>query len=139
MKQIALLFSLFAIQFISFSQEKVQGIVFQKMTFNEAIQLSKQTGKPIFIDAYTVWCGPCKYMEKKVFTNSDVANYFNTHFINLKVEMEKDAEGPELARKYRVTGYPTMLFIDGEEKVIKRQMGAVESAVLIDLGKSALK
>ena len=124
---------------VLFGQSAVSGIQFQDITYKEAIELSKETGKPVFIDAYTVWCGPCKYMEKKVFTDEMLGKFFNEHFINIKVEMEKDAEGPELARKYRVTGYPTLLFIDQSERIISKQIGAVDGVILLDVGKSVSK
>ncbi len=136
MRKLALLFSLLVLQFVAFSQEQGSGIVFQKLTFEEAKALSKQTGKPIFMDAYTVWCGPCKYLDKKVFVDEEVGAYFNKNFINIKVEMEKDVDGPMLAQKFKVRGYPTLLFINSEGQMIKQQVGALGAPALLDFGKS---
>ena len=87
------------------------GIEFDHLTFEEAKAKALEENKLIFIDAYTSWCGPCKRMAANVFTNEAVGAYFNENFINLKIDMEK-GEGPAIGRKYRVAGYPTLLFVD---------------------------
>ena len=140
MKKVILLFTIISLHLgFTFSQETSNGIVFQQITYKEALSLSKSTGKPIFIDAYTVWCGPCKYMDKRVFSSPEVGKYFNEHFINLKIEMEQNTEAPEVARRFRVMSYPTMLFIDGDERLLNKQIGAVDGVVLIDQAKSVIK
>lgn len=109
--------------FTSSKPVKDDGIQFQSMTVADAMELSKETGKLIFIDCYTDWCGPCKRMAATSFKDKEVAAVFNDQFINIKVEMEKDAEGPEMARKYRVQAYPTLLVIDGTGRVVKQVVG----------------
>ncbi|MDO5663876.1 MAG: thioredoxin domain-containing protein [Bacteroidia bacterium] len=88
----------------------VTGISFENMSFNEVLEIAKKENKLIFMDAYTSWCGPCKQMAQTVFTNEKVGDFFNKNFINVKIDMEK-GEGPDLAKKYGVTAYPTYLLI----------------------------
>ncbi len=61
------------------------------MTMNEALEAQKQTPKKIFMDVYTVWCGPCKLLDKNTFSNKDVINYVNENFYAVKF----NAEGTE--------------------------------------------
>lgn len=119
-------------------KQEDEGIKFQNLTYEDALKLSKRTGKPIFIDCYTSWCGPCKVMAGKTFTDKEVGEYFNKNFINLKVEMEKDADGPELARLFKVRAYPTLLFVDGNGDLIKQSLGMIGPNVLMDLAKSVV-
>ena len=49
------------------------------------------------MDCYNSWCGPCKMLAKEVFTDPDVAAFFNEKFVNAKVDMEK-GEGPALKK-----------------------------------------
>lgn len=114
------------------------GITFKKKPFEEAKKEAKKSGKLIFIDAYTDWCGPCKRMAATSFKDPKVGEMFNKNFINLKIEMEKDKDGPELARKYRVVAYPTLLIIDGNGKLVKQSVGMKSSDQLIALAKSVL-
>lgn len=114
------------------------GIHFESMTFEEAMKEAKKTGKLIFIDAYTDWCGPCKRMAATTFKDPEVAALFNKNFINIKVEMEKDKDGPELARRYRVVAYPTLLFVDGNGKLVKQSIGMKNSNQLTALANSLL-
>ncbi|POY36770.1 hypothetical protein C3K47_10460 [Solitalea longa] len=93
--------------------------------------------KIIFMDCYTSWCGPCKKLAKEVFTYNEVADYFNTHFINAKFDMEK-GEGPDLAKQYGVKAYPTLIFIDAEGKLISKREGALEISALLDFAKKSV-
>jgi thioredoxin 1 len=99
------------------------GIQFKDLTFEQAKAEAKKTGKLIFMDAYASWCGPCKMMDRNTFSDEAVGKFFNDKFINLKIDMEKSADGPTLSRAYSVTAYPTFLWIDGDGKVVKREMG----------------
>lgn len=102
--------------------QPAKGIDFFHGSFQEAQVKAKKEGKVIFMDAYTVWCGPCRHMAATAFKNEKVAEFYNSHFINLKVDMEK-GEGPQLARKYRVMAYPSLFYIRTDGSVVKRYVG----------------
>jgi thioredoxin-related protein len=113
------------------------GIHFFKGTMAEAQELAAKEHKIIFMDAYTAWCGPCKRMARDVFSDPEVGQFFNKHFINIKVDMEK-GEGPRLAGKYRVNSYPTLLFLDEKGEVVHAAKGGRPSDQFLGLGKIAL-
>ncbi len=103
--------------------KSLSGIKFSNLTLQKAIKQAKSSGKLIFIDVHTSWCGPCKEMAKTTFTDSEVGSVFNKRFINLKIDAEEDQDGPALSRAYSVTAYPTLLFINGEGKLVKKLVG----------------
>ncbi len=113
------------------------GITFFQGTWSEALAAAKKQKKLIFVDAYAVWCGPCKFMANNVFPDKAVGEYFNKNFINYKFDMEK-GEGPEFARKYQVNAYPTLLFINAAGEVSHRQTGASDAAGFLKVGEAAL-
>jgi thioredoxin 1 len=113
-----------------------EGIDFKSKTFEDALKEAQKSGKLIFIDAYTEWCGPCKKMAATSFMEPEVATLFNAKFINLKIEMEKSADGPMIAQKYSVRAYPSLLFINGDGKVVKYAVGYQTAEQLVALGKS---
>lgn len=130
-----LLLATMAIGFQVHAQQ--QGISFFKGTWQEALEQAAQERRLIFVDAYTTWCGPCKKMSKEVFPVNKVGQFYNQHFINVKMDMEK-GEGPTFAQKYRVTAYPTLLFINAEGEAVQVARGSRSVEQLLQLGKSAL-
>ncbi len=113
-----------------------EGIKFESISFKEAKALAKEQGKIIFIDSYTSWCGPCKLMAKNEFINADLGQLYNSKFINLKIDIEKDADGPEIAKLYKIRAYPTLLYINGDGKLVKTLVGYQYANDLISIGKS---
>ena len=100
-----------------------EGIQFSRLPFAEALKKAGQEKKLIFIDCYTTWCGPCKMMSEQVFTLKHIGDFFNEHFVNLKVDMEK-GEGPDLQKRYAVNAFPTMMLLDAEGRVVYKMVGA---------------
>ncbi|MBT3647117.1 MAG: thioredoxin family protein [Flavobacteriales bacterium] len=131
------LVSLFFIQAIPLAEEESVGIEFFQGTWEEALQTAEKGNKMIFLDAYTTWCGPCKLLKRNVFPNERVGKFYNKNFINVKVDMEKGI-GRKLSSRYRVTVYPTLLFIDGEGNMIKKAVGYHPAQQLIELGRSVI-
>lgn len=114
-----------------------QGMEFEHGTFNEALAKAKKENKLIFMDCYTTWCGPCKYLSKNIFTQKEVGDFFNKEFVNVKMDCEK-GEGPVLASKYGVSSYPTLLFIDANGKAVHKLVGGMPAEDLIKGAKAAL-
>lgn len=120
------------------SNSNDKGIVFQDITFNQALAQAKKENKPIFMNVYAVWCGPCTNLKKTTFQSDKVGSVFNTNFINISVDAEK-GEGIELSRKYEVTAHPLMLVLDSNGKVQKRILGYVKEDQLLKEVSSYLK
>lgn len=99
-------------------------IVFEKCSWAELKAKSKTAGKPIFVDCYTEWCGPCKMMANKVFKEAAVAEYFNANFVNYKLDMEK-GEGPEINKLYNIRSFPTFLFLDHNGTILNVIVGGM--------------
>lgn len=118
------------------ADEGTTGIQFTNTAWKEVLKRAKAEKKIIFLDAYASWCGPCKVLQKRVFTQKAVGDYYNNRFINVKMDMEK-GEGPALSQLYPLEAYPTLLFIDGNGRVVKKVVGAPQSAdELINIAKS---
>ena len=93
--------------------------------------------KLVFVDVYTTWCLPCRLMDEEVFTDQKVANFLNDNFINYKVDAEKD-NGPSIAAVYEVGVYPTLLFMDGQGRVLVKKEGVAMQTELLELARQAL-
>lgn len=112
--------------------ENKGGIVFEPLTLDKAVAKAKAEGKLVFIDCYTDWCVPCRKMANEVFTQPAVGGYFNKRFVCLKMDME-NGEGPEVAKRYGVNAYPTLLVIGTDGKEMKRVLGARKAEELLQL------
>ena len=58
------------------------------VSFEKAVELNKKNPKPILIDVYTTWCGPCKMMSAQTFGNEKIANYLNKNYYCVKFDAE---------------------------------------------------
>src|SRR5690349_11083243 len=63
---------------------------------------AKAGNKYIFMDAFTTWCGPCRFMSRNMFPMESVRNFFNDKFINVKVQLDTARnEIDEIKRWYK--------------------------------------
>lgn len=121
--------------FSAYTQNR--SIEFNHAAWQEVIAKAGKENKAIFVDAYTTWCGPCKFMAANVFTNDTVADFFNGNFVSAKIDMEK-GEGVELAKKWEVKAYPSFLFFDPKGELMHRACGSMSNNAFIEVGKDAL-
>lgn len=103
--------------------------------WNTAIEDAKASGKLIFLDIYATWCGPCKYLENNVYTDTGLGAYYNDNYINLKMDGETTF-GAQMARKYSLSAYPTMYYLNADEKVITKLVGVREAEPLTTIGET---
>lgn len=141
MKKISLIFLILTMWFNTTlsAQETTKGISFHdNKPWKEILQLAKKENKLIFMDCYTSWCGPCKALAKNVFTQEKVGDFFNPRFINVKYDMEK-GDGKMLNEQYKkhIIGYPTLLLINAEGKVLQQLAGYKDADELIEGIRSA--
>ncbi|RUT79403.1 thioredoxin family protein [Ancylomarina longa] len=110
------------------------GITFFTGSWEQAVELAKQENKPIFLDISTSWCGYCRRMKANVFTDADVAAFYNASFINVSLDAEH-GEGSVLAGKYRVSAYPSFLFFNSDGSFSSQTAGYRNSDNFLELGK----
>jgi thiol:disulfide interchange protein len=120
---IGFLHSSFRVQDKTTNTDKTVGIAFADLSLVDAKALAKKKKKIIFIDAYASWCGPCKLLDKNTFSDASVGTYFNEKFINLKIDCEKHPDGRTVASTYSVSAYPTLIWIDADGNLVKKEVG----------------
>ena len=117
---------------------KGDGIRFYDKSWQEVLNKARAEHKPIFLDIYASWCGPCKMLKRETFPDKDAGEYFNAHFVNTSFDGEV-GDGIMLASKFNIEGYPALFVLDENGKVIKTSMGFLNADELIQFGKHALK
>jgi thiol-disulfide isomerase/thioredoxin len=116
---------------------KGDGIKFMEADWSKALQEAKKQNKPVFLDAYTTWCGPCRMLKQNTFTDKAVGEFFNKNFINVALDMEK-GDGIAVGAKYQINAYPTLIITDADQKSVSVTEGYMGPARLLEFGKSVL-
>jgi thioredoxin-related protein len=111
-------------------------MTFEQGTWKEVLAKAQQQNKPIFVDFYAVWCGPCKFMTKNVFTDPEVGEYYNTNFLSYKIDAEK--EELDLVASIKIDAYPSLFYFDPKGNVITKNVGALDSKGFKKFGEGVL-
>lgn len=93
-------------------------------TLEDIMADATSKNKMVFIDFYTTWCGPCKWMDSNVFNHNEITSKLNRDFVSYKVDAE-DFEGVNTALKYNVAAYPTYIFLTPKGEIIHRFEGMI--------------
>lgn len=114
-----------------------EGITFQYISLDEALEKAKAENKPLFIDIYATWCGPCKMLDRDVFIDDDLGAYMNENFINLKLDGEK-GDGDVLMTQFDMSAFPTMLYLSADKIELNRIVGYVDANSLLETSKTVI-
>lgn len=90
--------------------------------FNELIQ----SPKPVLVDFYAEWCGPCQMMKPRIL---DVAERMGDDVKVIQIDIDKEKE---LAERFRIQSVPTLIiFKNGKQQW--RQSGVISAHALMQL------
>jgi thioredoxin-related protein len=127
------------------------GIIFsKKLTWEQVKEKARKENKYIFIDCFTTWCGPCRKMDQEVFSNDTVGEFMNQRFISVRVQMDKTTkddpsvrkwyqEIEKMQREWKVTAYPTLVFLSPMGKIVHKAEGYKQPEEFIKTAEIALQ
>lgn len=104
------------------------------LSWQQIKEKARTENKYIFLDCYTTWCGPCKRMDKEVYTNDTLGAFMNDKFISIKVQMDKSSTDNEqtkswyndaiaIENEYRVNSFPTFIFLSPQNTWVHKAEG----------------
>ena len=88
-------------------------------SLEKAIANAKSQGKPVMIDFYATWCAPCKLLDQQIYPTPGVVEEAE-NFVSVRLDVDLHSE---TARKYKVGGLPTVVFLDTSGKEFYRMVG----------------
>lgn len=120
------------------------------ITFEEAVRLLPSSPRPIMIDVFTDWCGWCKVMDKKTFSDPEVTNYLNANFHSVKFNAESrdtvflgdkvfvykpEYKSNELAISLLggKMSYPSVVFLDSKLQMLTVVPGFIEAPQMLEI------
>lgn len=101
---------------------------FASLSLKEALAQAKKEKKVVFVDFYTTWCGPCKMLDQTTWKDDKVIAFLKEKTVAIKLDAEVDTDS---ASKYKVTAYPTMVFIKPDGTEIDRMIGYCQPAAFL--------
>jgi len=128
---------------------KNKGIHFEKgLTWQQVKEKAEKENKYIFVDCYATWCGPCKMMDKNIYTNESLGDFINKEFVSIRLQCDTSkndspdiqtwyGDAHRLLLEYNINEYPTFLFFSSTGEVVHRGLGYQTCDNLMALSKDA--
>ncbi|MDA3838189.1 MAG: thioredoxin family protein [Candidatus Delongbacteria bacterium] len=96
-------------------------------SYSTAIAKAKKSGKKLLLDfTGSDWCGWCVRLDNEVFSKKEFQNYAKDNLILVKLDFprsikqsnELKKQNKSLANKFGIKGYPTIILLDNNEKLL---------------------
>ncbi|HEY2349405.1 MAG TPA: thioredoxin family protein [Puia sp.] len=138
MRNIALIIGFVCFHLLSFCQGR--GMQFEHgLTWQQILAKAKKDNKYIFVDCYTTWCGPCKYMAKNIFPLQETGDAVNPNFICVGIQIDSTDHDSDTIKRvyadarmietvYNIRAYPTFLYFNPEGRLVHRTVGSTINA-----------
>ncbi len=106
------------------AQAKPAAKIAWRTSLSTAMQEAQRQHKPLMVDFFATWCGPCKMLDAQTYTDKNVIRE-SKNFVAVRLDVDKNTE---LAKKYKVDGIPNVLFLRPDGSVAQSEVGFIEPA-----------
>jgi thiol:disulfide interchange protein len=120
----------------SLQHNRVATAVTFRTSWEQAAGEARESGKVIFADFYADWCGPCRAMDKEVFSRQEFAAALEPMAVPLRVDLQSEA-GAALAARYNVEFIPNYIVLQADGEVLARGDGEISGDRLLNMVRDA--
>lgn len=99
------------------------GSTLKWLGIEEAKALAASQKKPVLVDVYAEWCGPCKNMDKTVFPDDSVQLILKSRYVLAKINGDDPVFGDTLRKQFHIKAYPTYIVLTPTGRERKRYVG----------------
>ncbi len=124
---IAVLLAAIWFPFLATAQETQKPAIAWQTDYHEAVKLAKEQNKPLLIDFFATWCGPCRMMDEQVYTDPEVITATSA-YVTVKVDIDADEK---TAMAYGVHSIPRNVVLNVHGEMIGDRLGFMESEEFI--------
>ena len=102
------------------------------ITYEEALEISKQNGKYILIDFSAVWCANCFELKEKVFESEELKNIIENNLIFIEVDVDKRKD---IAKEFDIKWLPWIIIIDKDKNILytKNSFSSFDNKIAIEI------
>ena len=114
---------------------KAHGPIQWTDSLEKAKKIALKTHKPIMMDFWATWCGPCKQMLATTYKDKKVLEK-SKQFVPVLINVD---ESPDVAKKFKIDVIPVLLFLDSKGKIIEHSKGFQNSEDVLKMMSNAIK
>ena len=109
------------------AQAKPAAKIAWRTSLPAAMKEAQRLRKPLMVDFFATWCGPCKMLDAQTYTDKKVIAE-SKNFVSVHIDVDKNQA---LAQKYKVNGIPNILFLRPDGSVAQSEVGFIEPAEFV--------
>jgi thiol:disulfide interchange protein DsbD len=95
--------------------------LWMQQDFEGALARARSEHKLVLVDTYAEWCAQCKELDEKTWPEPRLREWIQRSAVAIRIDADKVR--PDIATRFRISGFPTVLLLDEEGRELKRFVG----------------
>ncbi|WP_044207361.1 DUF255 domain-containing protein [Flammeovirga sp. OC4] len=114
-----------------------QQVDFFEGKWEEVLKEAKKKDLQVYVGVNTPYCESCKEMDRHVYSDKEVARFYNEQFVNYKVDIQSEI-GRFISSNYNIRSFPAHLYFSSAGKILHQAKGKLPPKVFLEKGEEAL-